>query len=91
MALIKHQHVIDKIAFVNGLISGLALYPQAWVTLTQGSGNSCSPWAYNAGNYIHIKLFSERGTHSSKLSLRDVNLLAPYRHHVRYTDLLLED
>lgn len=32
-----HNHVIDKLAFVNSLISGLALYPQVWFVLKTGS------------------------------------------------------
>lgn len=40
--LIKHQHLIDKIAFANGLLSGVALYPQVFTTLMQGSGGTIS-------------------------------------------------
>jgi len=32
-----HRHFIDKLAFFNGLISGLALYPQVWSVLKHGS------------------------------------------------------
>ena len=32
-----HHHLIDKLAFVNGLVSGIALYPQVWSVLTYKS------------------------------------------------------
>lgn len=32
-----HHHVIDKLAFINGLVSGLALYPQVYSVLSTGS------------------------------------------------------
>lgn len=25
-----HHHVIDKVAVINGVVSGIALYPQVW-------------------------------------------------------------
>lgn len=34
MSLIPHQHFIDKLAFLNGFISGIALYPQVWTVIT---------------------------------------------------------
>ncbi|MEK7567990.1 MAG: PQ-loop domain-containing transporter [Patescibacteria group bacterium] len=31
--VIKHNHVIDKLALLNALISGIALYPQVYLLL----------------------------------------------------------
>lgn len=31
-----HNHFIDKLAFANSLVSGLALYPQVWTVLSSG-------------------------------------------------------
>ncbi len=42
MRLIQHQHFIDKLAFFNGLLSGVALYPQVWAVITSGSSESIS-------------------------------------------------
>lgn len=47
MAFIEHQHVIDKVAFINGLVSGVALYPQIWIVLVQGSGSSVSGLSFS--------------------------------------------
>jgi uncharacterized protein with PQ loop repeat len=37
-----HHHFIDKLAFVNGLVSGVALYPQVWAVFTYGSAAGVS-------------------------------------------------
>ncbi len=37
MKLIVHHHFIDKLAFFNGLISGVALYPQVYSILASSS------------------------------------------------------
>jgi len=37
MSLEVHHHFIDRLAFVNGIISGIALYPQVWAVLTTDS------------------------------------------------------
>ncbi|MDQ5962268.1 MAG: hypothetical protein QG653_75 [Patescibacteria group bacterium] len=42
MALIAHHHFIDKLAFLNGFISGVALYPQVWKLFTFGSTEGVS-------------------------------------------------
>lgn len=42
MGIVLHHHFIDKLAFFNGLISGIALYPQVWVVLTTGSTTGIS-------------------------------------------------
>lgn len=46
MSFIKHQHTIDKIAFVNGLVSGVALYPQVITTIASRSGEFVSPLSF---------------------------------------------
>lgn len=37
MKLIVHHHLIDRLAFFNGLISGIALYPQVYSIFLTGS------------------------------------------------------
>jgi uncharacterized protein with PQ loop repeat len=32
-----HNHLIDRLAFVNGIVSGIALYPQVWTVLSTKS------------------------------------------------------
>jgi len=34
-----HNHLIDKLAVLNGLISGIALYPQVYEVLVNGTSN----------------------------------------------------
>lgn len=42
MSLELHNHLIDKLAFFNGIVSGIALYPQVYVVLTTGSAEGIS-------------------------------------------------
>jgi uncharacterized protein with PQ loop repeat len=37
MPIVFHNHVIDKLAIVAGIASGLALYPQIWMILSAHS------------------------------------------------------
>ena len=37
MPPLLHNHLIDRLALVNGLVSGIALYPQVWAILASGS------------------------------------------------------
>lgn len=46
MDQIIHRHLIDRLAFVNGLISGIALYPQVWTVLSTGSTSGVSVLTY---------------------------------------------
>jgi len=39
---IIHHHLIDKLAFFNGIISGVALYPQVWAVLHGGDSENLS-------------------------------------------------
>lgn len=32
-----HKHVIDKLAFLNSIVSGVALYPQVWIVFANQS------------------------------------------------------
>ncbi len=32
-----HHHFIDRLALLNGFVSGVALYPQVWAVLSSGS------------------------------------------------------
>lgn len=37
-----HTHFIDKLAFVNGLVAGLALYPQIFNVIYRGAATDFS-------------------------------------------------
>lgn len=41
-----HNHLIDKAAFANGLISGVALYPQVFAVLSYGSAAGISSTSF---------------------------------------------
>ncbi len=38
----NHTHFIDKLAFVNGLVSGIALYPQIFNIVYNGASSDFS-------------------------------------------------
>lgn len=42
-----HIHLIDKLAFFNGLVSGIALYPQLFTLLVYGGKESVSVVTYS--------------------------------------------
>ena len=42
----SHHHLIDRLAFVNSLISGVALYPQVWSAVVYGGTDSLSVLTY---------------------------------------------
>lgn len=42
MELVFHHHFIDKLAFLNGFVSGVALYPQLYSVVTGGSTTELS-------------------------------------------------
>jgi uncharacterized protein with PQ loop repeat len=46
MEPVIHHHVIDRLAFVNGLVSGIALYPQVWNVLAHESAANISTLTY---------------------------------------------
>lgn len=46
MESILHRHLIDRLAFANGLVSGIALYPQVWSVLSSGSNEGVSTFTY---------------------------------------------
>jgi uncharacterized protein with PQ loop repeat len=74
MSLIKHQHVIDKIAFVNGLISGIALYPQVWATIVHHSGHSVSLLSFSL-IFINSVVWFLYSIHRSLLTLAITSIL----------------
>lgn len=43
---IHKNHRIDQLAAVNGVVTGLALYPQLFLAIKSGSVNDLSPWAF---------------------------------------------
>lgn len=74
MRLIQHQHVIDKIAFVNGLISGVALYPQVWAVLERGSAEGISTLSF-ALIFINSIVWFLYAIHRSLLTLAITSVL----------------
>ena len=46
MEPVIHHHLIDRLAFVNGLVSGIALYPQAWHVINAGTVEGISALTY---------------------------------------------
>lgn len=46
MEPVIHRHFIDRLAFVNSLISGVALYPQVWAVFHSGSAENLSAFTY---------------------------------------------
>ena|SRR3989338_1774322 len=42
VSLVFHHHFIDRLAFLNSFISGVALYPQVWVVLRDGVATGVS-------------------------------------------------
>ncbi len=37
MPITIHNHIIDKLALLSGIISGIALYPQVWIIMHSSS------------------------------------------------------
>jgi uncharacterized protein with PQ loop repeat len=74
MMFIKHQHTIDKIAFVNGILSGVALYPQVWSTLIQGSGEGLSVLSFLL-IFINSIVWFLYAVHRSLLTLAITSIL----------------
>jgi uncharacterized protein with PQ loop repeat len=72
--LIRHQHVIDKIAFVNGLISGFALYPQIWATFVSGSTDGISTLSFSL-IFINSIVWFLYSVHRSLISLAITSIL----------------
>jgi uncharacterized protein with PQ loop repeat len=46
MEPVIHRHLIDRLAFANGIISGIALYPQVWNVVTTGTVSGISAVTY---------------------------------------------
>lgn len=46
MESLIHHHLIDRLAFFNGLVSGVALYPQVWNVVAQGTADGVSSLTY---------------------------------------------
>lgn len=46
MVIVLHNHLIDRLAFVNGIISGIALYPQVFGVLANGSAAGVSLFTF---------------------------------------------
>lgn len=74
MALIEHQHFIDKIAFANSIISGVALYPQVWSTITSGSSDGISIVSFSL-IFINSIVWLLYSIHRSLISLALTSIL----------------
>lgn len=74
MALVLHHHLIDKLAVFNGIISGVALYPQVYSVIVSGStvGISLSTFLIIFLNSIVWLLYA---IHRSLFSLAVASLL----------------
>jgi uncharacterized protein with PQ loop repeat len=70
----RHLHIIDKIAFANGIISGLALYPQVWLTYTGGFDQSVSALSFLL-IFINSIVWFLYALHRSLLSLAITSIL----------------
>jgi len=46
MPIVIHNHWIDKLAVLTGVVSGFALYPQIFIIITSGSPESVSLTTY---------------------------------------------
>lgn len=46
MEPIIHRHLIDRLAFINGIVSGIALYPQLWSVLSLKAAEGISTLTY---------------------------------------------
>lgn len=74
MTLIKHQHVIDKIAFFNAILSGVALYPQIWHVLAIGSTEGISSVSFGL-IFINSFVWFVYALHRDLISLSITSIL----------------
>lgn len=70
-----HHHLIDKLAVINGAVSGLALYPQIINILFFGVTNNLNPitlWLILGNNIV----WTMYGVHRSIVSVTMAGLLS---------------
>lgn len=69
-----HHHIIDRLAFANGIVSGIALYPQVWSVAVQGSAAGVSALTY-ALILLNSLVWVAYAVHRGLLSLGVASLL----------------
>jgi hypothetical protein len=74
---LSHHHFIDKLAVVNGAVSGLALYPQIYLILALGVPNTLSSltlWVILGNNIV----WTMYGVHRSLASVTIAGVLSGF-------------
>ena len=74
MEPLLHHHLIDRLAFFNGLVSGIALYPQVWSALSHGNVEGVSALTYSL-ILINSLVWVIYAVHRGLLSLGIASLL----------------
>lgn len=72
-----HHHFIDKLAVINGFVTGFALYPQIFSILALGIENTLSSvtlWVILCNNVI----WATYGVHRSLVSITAAGLLSGF-------------
>lgn len=72
-----HHHLIDKLSVLNGVVTGLALYPQIYLILTSHVANTLSPltlWLLVINNIVWVLY----GVHRSLASITVAGLLSGF-------------
>ena len=74
MSIVIHNHWIDKLAVLTGVLSGFALYPQIFILITSGSTEdvSLAMYAIILGNSVVWLVYS---IHRGLLSLAIPSIL----------------
>jgi uncharacterized protein with PQ loop repeat len=70
-----HHHFIDKLAVLNGVVTGLALYPQIYLIAASHVPNTLSPvtlWIILCNNIVWIAY----GVHRSLASIAIAGVLS---------------
>lgn len=74
MEITIHNHVIDKLAFLNGFVSGIALYPQVWAILVNHSADGISSLSFGL-IFLNSCVWLVYSIHRSLISLAIASLL----------------
>lgn len=72
-----HHHLIDKLSVLNGVVTGLALYPQIYLILVSHVENTLSPmtlWLLVVNNIVWILY----GAHRSIVSITVAGFLSGF-------------
>lgn len=63
-----HHHFIDRLALLNSLVAGIALFPQVWITYTSGSTAGIS-WLTFSLIFFNNIVWLVYGMHRSLISI----------------------